>query len=46
MVPAMARVPNSATGARMISIFSICSGAIESSEKPGAMRWPSIRIWV
>ena len=46
MVPAMARAPVSAVGARMISIFSTCSGVSESMEKPGGTRSPSSRIWV
>ncbi len=46
MVPAIARAPVSAVGARRISMRSICSGVSESSEKPGGMRCPSSRIWV
>jgi hypothetical protein len=46
MVPAMARAPVSAVGARRISIRSICSGVSDSTEKPGGVRWPSMRICV
>ncbi len=46
IVPAIARAPVSAVGARRISMRSICSGVSESSEKPGGMRCPSSRICV
>jgi hypothetical protein len=46
MVPAMARAPVSAVGARKISIRSTCSGVSESTENPGGMRSPSSKIWV
>jgi hypothetical protein len=42
MVPAMARAPVSAVGARRISMRSTCSGVSDSRLKPGGMRWPSI----
>jgi hypothetical protein len=45
-VPAMARAPVSAVGARRISMRSICSGVSDSTEKPGVVRWPSMRICV
>jgi hypothetical protein len=46
MVPAIARAPVSAVGARRISMRSIWSGSIESSESPPCTRSPSSRIWV
>jgi len=46
IVPAIARAPVSAVGARRISMRSICSGANESSEKPAGTRSPSSRICV
>ena len=42
MVPAMARAPVSAVGARRISMRSTCSGVRLSKLKPGGTRWPSI----
>ena len=46
MVPAIARVPVSAVGARRISMRSTCSGVICSTEKPGGIRSPSMSICV
>jgi hypothetical protein len=46
IVPAIARAPVSAVGARRISIRSIWSGVSESSENPGGTRSPSSRICV
>ena len=46
MVPAMARAPVSAVGARKISMRSTCSGSKLSMEKPGGKRSPSSKIWV
>ena len=42
MVPAMARAPVSAVGARRISMRSTCSGVRLSRLKPGGTRWPSM----
>ena len=42
MVPAIARAPVSAVGARRISMRSICSEVSDSRLKPGGMRWPSM----
>ena len=46
MVPAMARAPYSAVGARSTSMRSTWSGGSWSSEKPGGMRSPLTRTWV
>ena len=46
IVPAIARAPVSAVGARWISMRSICSGLSESIENPDETRSPSSRICV